>query len=203
VGFEDGDLDADDAAAVDRQSEHCLQFGPAQPVGQPVVHRWHQGVVDGVAVEVDPQAGELGASEAGECVPGGALGSALTDRGQVDDCDRGVLDSLAAGRFCLGGIAPPEHHDIFVSDQRSATFEVGEHTWTSARGEREVHRSGLSASFGCWLVEVGVPIDEQQPVPAASAQRQQVAEQDRAVAAEHDRDLATGENLASRRGEEL
>jgi hypothetical protein len=83
------------------------------------------------------------------------------------------------------------------------TFEVGQHAWTPACGERQVHRGGLAARFGCWLVEVGVPIDEQQPVTASSAQCEQVAEQDRAVAAEHDRDLPMVEDLTGRRGEQM
>jgi hypothetical protein len=35
-----------------------------------------------------------------------------------------------------------------------------------------------------------VPVEEEQPVTAASPERQEIAEQDRAVAAEHDRELA-------------
>ena len=171
------------------------------PSGQPVVDRWHQGVVNRIAVEVHPDPGELGAMEAAECVTGGAFGSSLPDRRQVDHGDRCVLDALTAGLLGLGGVSPPEVGDIFVPDQRSQAVEVGEHPWTPARSEGEVHRSRLSARFGRWLVEVGVPIDEQQPVAAASAQSQQIAEQDRAVASEHDRDLATVEDFASRCGE--
>jgi hypothetical protein len=138
-GVEDGDLDADHASAVDGESEHRLQFGPAQPAGQPVVHCWHEGVIEGVAVEVDPHAGELGSHEVGECVSGGVIGSSLPDHRQVDDGDGGVLDALAAGLLGLRGVSPPEHGDIFVADQWSAAFEVGQHTWTPARGERQVH----------------------------------------------------------------
>ena len=202
-GVEDGDLDAHDASAVDRQSKDRLQLGPAQSAGQSVVDGRHQGVVDGVAVEVHPHPGELRSVEVGEGIPGGALGSALPDRRQVDDGDGGVLDALAAGLLGLVGVTPSEHRDVFVSDQRSATLEVGQQARTPARGERQVHRGGLTAGIGFRLVEVGVPVDEQQPVAAASAEGQQVAEQDRAVAAEHDRDVAPVEHLTGRRGEQM
>jgi hypothetical protein len=63
---------------------------------------------------------------------------------------------------------------------------------------RPVHRRGLAVGFGFWLVEVSVPVDEQQPVTATTPQRQQIAENDRAVATEHDRDVVGIEHPAGR-----
>jgi hypothetical protein len=51
------------------------------------------------------------------------------------------------------------------------------------------------------LVEVGVPVEEEEPVAAAAPQRHKVAEQDRAVAAEHHRELAPADDRADGIGE--
>ena len=59
----------------------------------------------------------------------------------------------------------------------------------AAGAERQVHVGGFAGGRGLRLVEIRVTVEEQQPVALAAApQRQQVAEQDRAVAAQHHRE---------------
>jgi hypothetical protein len=67
-------------------------------------------------------------------------------------------DSSSAGGLLR--ISPPELDHIFVEDQRTATFEVGDDVRTSAGGQRQIHRSGLAVGLGVGLVDVGVAIDE-------------------------------------------
>ena len=89
------------------------------------------------------------------------------------------------------GIAAPERDDVLVAHQRPAALEVRHHRRTAARGQREVHRRRLAVGLGLGLVEVGVTVEEEQPVAAATLEREQAAEHDRAVAAEHDRKFAS------------
>ena len=80
-------------------------------------------------------------------------------------------------------------------------LEVGDDSGPSPGGQRQIHRSRLTVWFGFWLEEVGVTVDEQQPMTPAAPKCQQVAEQDRAVPAEHDRDVAGVKHLAGCIGE--
>ena len=94
--------------------------------------------------------------------------------------------------FGLLRVAAADMDDILVPDQRSPPVEVRDDAGTPSGGQREVHRRRFAVGLGLGLVEVGVTVDEQQSVTTAAAEREQVAEQDRAVATEHDRELADG-----------
>lgn len=160
-----------------------FEFFPTQPARQAVIHRRHYGVIENVAVEVDPEAVEFGAKEVLEPVLGGALDSSPPNGGKVDHHDGGVLDTLAPSLRGLGGVSPGELDDVLIQYQRTAALQVGHDIRSSAGSQRQFHRSGLAVGLGFRLVEVGVPVDEEQPVTPAAPQRQQVAEQNRAVAA--------------------
>jgi hypothetical protein len=62
--IEDGDLDPDCAPGVHGELDHRLQFAPAQPAASPVIHGRHDGIIESIAVNVDPEAVELGGNEA-------------------------------------------------------------------------------------------------------------------------------------------
>ena len=68
-------------------------------------------------------------------------------------------------------------HDVVVPDQGRAPVQVRHDARTATRSEGEVHGRGLAVRFGCGLEEVGVAVDEQEPVAASAAQREQVAEE--------------------------
>ena len=75
--IEDGDLEPDGNAAVDGHLDQRLQLAPAPPTAESVVDGGHDGVVEGVAVDVDPEAIELGAQELLERVMRRPLRSSL------------------------------------------------------------------------------------------------------------------------------
>src|SRR5215510_12412997 len=67
--------------------------------------------------------------------------------------------------------------------------------------EREFHRRGLAIWIRLRLVEVCVPIDEQQAEPTAPLQCECRAQQNRAVAAKNQRELATIQYMSDRIGQ--
>lgn len=120
---EDGDFEADRPAGCHGELDHRMELVPARATGQSLVHRRHDGVIQDVAVEVDPKAVELRSTQALEGVACGALGASLSHGREIDDGNGGVLDALAARPLRLLGIAPPEHRDILVTHHRPATVE--------------------------------------------------------------------------------
>jgi hypothetical protein len=193
--IENRQLDPDDEPGRHGESDDRLQFSPAQPAGQPVIHGRHDGIIEGIAVDVDPEAVELGRNQALESVRRSSLHSQPAQCRKVDDRDGGVLDALAAGPGRLLRIPPRELDDVFVADQRAATLEVGHDVRTPAGGQGQIHGRGLAVGLGVRLVEVGVAIDEQQPVTPAPPQGQEAAKQNRAIPAEHERDVPDSQDL--------
>lgn len=103
--------------------------------------------------------------------------------------------------FRFVSITPSDRHDILVADERRSPFQVGDDDGSPARGQSKVHRRRLAGGLGLRLVEVGVTIEEQETIPADAPEREQVAEQDRAVSAEDDGECATVQSRANRIGQ--
>src|SRR5215213_4927824 len=93
--IEDRHLEPDDTAAPDRACQDDFELIPTQSAGQPVIHRRHDGVVEDIAVQVDPEATELGAHEPIERVYSGSLHTAGPYGVEIDHRQSGVLDALA------------------------------------------------------------------------------------------------------------
>ena len=83
-------------------------------------------------------------------------------------------------------IAEAERDDVFVAHQWPQSFEIRQQLRAVAGREREIHRRRLAVRIGLGLIEIGVPVDEQQSVAAAPAQRERAAEKNRTIAAEQD-----------------
>src|SRR4029453_10674939 len=66
----------------------------------------------------------------------------------------------------LVGVAEAERHGILRADQRATSFEVGEKRRTVSHRKREFHGRGLPVWIRLRLVEVRVPIHEQNAEPA-------------------------------------
>jgi hypothetical protein len=194
---EDGDVDTDGPSGCNREPDHRLELVPAQATRKPIVHGRHRGVIQRVAVHVDPESVELRSNKALERARRGGGHSLVPHGREVDHEDCGVFDALTPSLGRLGLVSTGELDDILVEDQRPATLEVGEEFRATAGGQGQIHRRDLAVRLRLGLVEVHVPIDEQQPMAAAPPQRENGAEQNRAVPTEHDRDLAGVEHLGS------
>jgi hypothetical protein len=92
-------------------------------------------------------------------------------------------------RFGNLGVAATDCHDVLVPNQRTLTLKVGHDNRTAARGERKFHRCRLTVRLRLGLIEIGMTIEEQQPVTPAPPKGEQAAEHDRAIAAENDGEL--------------
>jgi hypothetical protein len=114
--IEDGHLDPDSAPSRHGALDHGLQFAPAQPAGQPVINGRHDGIIERIAVNVDPEAVELGGNKALQGVRRRLLHPPLPQGRKVDHDDGGVLDALAASLGGLLGISPRQLDDVFVAD---------------------------------------------------------------------------------------
>src|SRR5829696_1596824 len=87
-GVEDRDVEAGGVVAGDRRSEDDGQFLPGQTVGKVVIDGGHDGVVEDVDVEVDPEPdGAAGPLQVGEGVAGCLAGTPVADGRQVDGVD--------------------------------------------------------------------------------------------------------------------
>ena len=95
-------------------------------------------------------------------------------------------DVLAAVLPLLLLVAIAEGDDVLLTHQRSQAVEVGQHGGAVSRHDREIHGSHLAVRLRLGLVEVGMPIQEEQPVAAQAPQAERAADQVAAVAAEHD-----------------
>ena len=142
---------------------------PGQPAWQPVIHCRHDGVIEHVAVDVDPESFQTGAHEVLNRFSRRALHAPTPNIKKVDHLDRRVLDALAPGFGGLLSVSSGELDDVIVQDQWTASLQVDNDLRTPACDQRQVHRSGLPVWLGFGLVEVGVSIDEQEPIASASA----------------------------------
>ena len=68
-----------------------------KPSREPVVDCRHDGVVEDVAVDMDPEAVDLGPRQVLDSILGRALHAPLAHLGKIDHADCGVLDALASG----------------------------------------------------------------------------------------------------------
>ena len=135
------------------------------------------------------------AREVCDGVAGGGLDAATANPREID-CTQFRRQRLTSVRGLLLRIAVPERDDVLIVHQRAATFDVRQDVGTMARGERQLHGRCFAVRVRLGIVEIGVTIDEQQPVAASSLECEQIAEQDRTVSAEHDGKLTAVQHLA-------
>ena len=79
---------------------------------------------------------------------------------------------------------------MFRPHQRPAAFQIGQKRGSITGGEGQIHRRSFALGLSLGLKEIGMAVDEEEAVAAASPQGEHRAEQDRAIAAEDNRKLA-------------
>jgi hypothetical protein len=106
---------------------------------------------------------------------------------------------VAQGGLPLRDVSDEAREDSSAVGRRSRVI----HTWANGQlGVRQRPVQRHTEVEGHQLVpEVGVAIDEQQPMTTAPPQSQDVAEQDRAIVAEHERNVADIEDFTARVGQ--
>jgi hypothetical protein len=80
--------------------------------------------------------------------------------------------------------------DVLGPHQRCEPVQVGERPGAAAGGEGQVQRGDLAVRLVRGVLEVGVPVQVDQPVAASPPQGQQRAQDDAAVTAQHHRQPA-------------
>jgi hypothetical protein len=127
---------------------------------------------------VEPQpSGTLGALEVAERVVGGTVDPLRAHRRQVEGKQVRRERPAAFGGGGLG-VAEPKRDHVVVAQQRPTTLEVGEEFGAAARHQRQVQGRRLARGLGPRLVEVGVPVEEEQAVAPAPSQRERAPEQE-------------------------
>ena len=108
---------------------------------------------------------------------------------------------LAAVLTLFIGVTKSERHGVRRTDQGTTVLEVCQERRTVPGREGEIHGGGLAVWIRRRLVEVGVPIDEEQAEPAAPFEREHGAEKDRTIAAQNQRKLTGVKHAADRIGQ--
>ena len=159
--IEDGDLEANGLARIHEGAQDRAQLGGAEPTGQAVVDRRHDGIVQDVGVEVNPEARELAAPEVVERLRGDFLCAERLHRGEVVDLHSGIPDVPAAVVSGLLRVAVTEHDHVLFGDQRPSTLDVGEHGRAVAGDDSEVHVGDGACRRCLGVVEVRVSVQEE------------------------------------------
>jgi hypothetical protein len=121
---------------------------------------------------------------------GGRAGRA--DCGEIEREER--FGKRRAAIACLFlHVTEPDDHGILGPDKRREALELTDRRWPMARDQREVHRCCLTRRLDGRLVEVGVPVEEQEAGATAAPQRQRPAQQHAAIAAQDERHVAAVE----------
>jgi hypothetical protein len=137
----------------------------------------HDGVVEHIGIQVYPEADDLRIGQVPDGVEGCVACAAFANLGEINNPDRCVFDTLTAVRLGILGVAALERHHVLVPDQRASALKIGYDIGPAAGGERKIHRCRLTVWLSLGLVEVGVAIEEQQPVTAAAPKGEQATEQ--------------------------
>ena len=130
----------------------------------------------------------------------GGLDAHRVHGGKVDRLER-FGERLASVCFLVLVIAVRERDRVFGTDQRTATFDVGQLRRAVAGDEGQVHRGAFAIRFRLGLEEIGVAVDEEQAVAATPSKREHRAQHDRAITAQNDRKLARVQHRFHRVGE--
>ena len=129
-----------------------------------------------------------------------ARSAGRADGGEIEGEERiGKRLAAVAGLFLR--VAEADDDRVLGADEWRAALEVADRGRTVAGGQREVHRRRLARGLGRRLVEVGVPVEEQETGGGAAAQRECPTEQHAAVATEDERNVAGVEHRPDRVGE--
>src|SRR5690349_17214005 len=196
-GVIDCDFDPDSLVAFEGRTQNRFEILAGQAAGNAKVHGGHDGVVETIGIDMDPESVEVAAAQMLNRCFSGASGADALDAGKIK-CTQLTRQRLAA-KFCLVlGVAKAERDSISRSDQRRVTIEVSERSRSVTGDQGQVHRGGLAIRLRFRLKEVGLSVDEKQSVTAPSPERQCRTEHDGTIATEHNWELASIQQRAHR-----
>ena len=160
-------------------------FIPAQTARVAVINGRHDGVVEDVHVKVHPETLQFR--------PGHGRQRTVEDQRDgpgaqvpvVQHGDAAVPDVLAAEPVVVAEDPVTDQRDVLGAHQRREPVQVGERPGAAAGGEGEIQRGYLPVRLVGAVLEVGVPVQEDQAVAAPPPQGQQRAQDNAAVAAQH------------------
>ena len=131
---------------------------------------------------------------------GGNGDSQLTHLVKLESADRGFSDVLTAVLSRFFSVAKAERHDVFITHERFESVDVSQHGGTSAGDDRQIHRGNFAIRLCFRLIEVGVTVNEEQPVPPGTSEREHDADDVATVAAKHKREFILLQHVGDRSG---
>lgn len=185
--IEDCDLQSACSVAGEQAAEYFCGFLPGDAVWVPVVHGWHQGVVEDVDVEMHPEPVKIRLGERGQRLAKSMTGACGPDFGEVDNGDGSAPDVLTEEMVVVVEDPVADQRDIFIPDQWPQFVQVGEHARTTSCCYRQVERCDFTVRLVAGMLEVGVAVKEGKSIPAPAPEGEERSEHDAAVAAQHDR----------------
>ncbi len=114
-GVEDRNVDAHHAPARDRRAEDSHEIAPRQAAGHPIIDRRHHRIIQDVGVEVDPESPQVGRRQVTDRAGSSGPDAEIANRGQIDQDNPRVFDTLAAMLVGLLPVAPAEGDDVRIT----------------------------------------------------------------------------------------
>jgi hypothetical protein len=185
VRIEDRHVQAAGAGPRKQALQQLSRFIPAQTALAAVVDGRHDGVIEHIHVEVHPETLQLWLGHGSQRAVKDQRDGPGAQIPVVKHGDAAVPDVLAAETVVVVEVPVTDQRDVFGTHQRRETVEVGQRSRAAARGEGEVQRGDLPVRLIVGMLEVRVPIQENQAVAASPPQSQQGAQNNAAVSAQH------------------
>ena len=185
VRVEDRHVQAAGAWPAEQALQQPSRFVPAQAAWVAVVDGGHDGVVEDIDVEVHPVTLELRLGHGGQRSVEDRRDGPGAQVPVVQHGDAAVPDVLAAEPVVVAEDPVTDQRDVVGPHQRCEPVQVGERPGAAAGRQGQVQRGDLPVRFVGGVLEVGVPVQEDQAIAAPPPQGQQRAQDNAAVAAQH------------------
>ncbi len=114
-GVVDGDVDPDRTRTCAGGPQDHFEFLPAQTAREPIVDGRHHGVIEHVAVEMDPEPIQLGLLKDVERQACDTPHPEPSHVDQVDDVDQRVFNALAACLAGFLGVSTAHYRDVLAT----------------------------------------------------------------------------------------
>ena len=170
VRVEDRHVQAAGAWQAEQALQQLSRFIPAQTAWVAVVDGGHDGVIEDIHVEVHP--------ETLQPWPGHGRQRTVEDQRDgpgaqvpvVQHGDATVPDMLVAEPVVVVEDPVADQRDVLGTHQRCEPVQVGERPGAAAGGKGEIQRGDLPVRLVGGVLEVGVPVQEDQAVAAPPPQ---------------------------------
>lgn len=132
---------------VSRPPRICSASSPGNAARVPVVHGWHQSVIENIDVEMHPESVKIRLGDRGHRLGKGRTGAERPDLGEVNDGDGCARDVLVEEMAVVATDPVADERDILVPDQRPQAVQEGQPIAAPAaqREHRSEHDAAVAA----------------------------------------------------------